>query len=43
MVEEVHRPVAAGAGTCSLLAGLIDDPKIVRQFILIIVHLSLAS
>ena len=35
MVEEVHRPVAAGAGTCSLPAGLIDDPKIERQFILI--------
>ena len=35
VAEEVHRPVVAGAGTCSLPAGLIDDPKIECQFILI--------
>ena len=33
MAEEAHRLAIAGAGTCSLPAGLIDDPKIEHQFI----------
>ena len=33
MAEEAHRLAVAGAGTCSLPAGLIDDPKIEYQFI----------
>ena len=33
VAEEAHRPAVAGAGTCSLSAGLIDDSMIKCLFI----------